>query len=82
MDSYGIWAALPPLVAIVLCFKTKMVLPSLFAGLLTGAMVISGGNVLSGVGYALEKIVENVVDPWNARLLLFTMFMGVGISFI
>lgn len=82
MESYGIWAALPPLVAIVLCFKTKMVLPSLFAGLFTGAIIVSGGNVLSGVGYALETIVQNVVDPWNARLLLFTLFMGVGISFI
>lgn len=80
--GYGLWAVLPPLVAIILCFRTKMVLPSLFAGLFTGAVIVSHGNVLAGIGYSLETIVDNVVDPWNARLLLFTFFMGVGISFI
>ena len=80
--SYGILCLLPPVIAISLCFITKQVLISLFAGLFTGALVISGWNPISGVTYSLAVIVENMTDPDNAMLLLFTMFMGVGISFI
>jgi len=80
--NYGILCLLPPVVAISLCFITKQVLISLFAGLFTGALVISGWNPIAGVGYSLAVIVENMTDPSNAMLLLFTMFMGVGISFI
>ncbi|MGB5823880.1 MAG: Na+/H+ antiporter NhaC family protein [Proteocatella sp.] len=80
--SYGILCLLPPIVAITLCFVTKQVLISLFAGLFTGALVISGWNPIGGVTYSLSTIINNMTDPSNAMLLLFTMFMGVGISFI
>lgn len=80
--SYGILCLLPPIVAISLCFITKQVLISLFAGLFTGALIVSGWNPIGGVTYSLSIIVENMTDPSNAMLLLFTMFMGVGISFI
>lgn len=81
-SGYGILAVLPPLIAILLCFKTKMVLPSLFAGILTGGIIISKGNIFSGVAYTLETIIGSMTDEWNAKLLLFTFFMGAGISFI
>lgn len=81
-NGYGILAIIPPLVAILLSFKTKAVLPSLFAGIFAGCVIIVGGNIFSGVAYTMDVIVESMTDPWNARLLLFTFFMGVGISFI
>lgn len=81
-NGYEILAIIPPLVAILLSFKTKAVLPSLFAGIFVGSIIIVGGNVFSGTAYAMDIIIESVTDPWNARLLLFTFFMGVGISFI
>lgn len=81
-NGYGLWAIVPPLVAILLSFKTKAVLPSLFAGIFAGCVIIVGGNVLSGVAYTMDVIIDSMTDPWNARLLLFTFFMGVGISFI
>ncbi len=79
--KYGILSILPPLIAIVLSFATKSVLPSLFAGILIGSIIIAGG-IFPGIAYTLETLVENMTDPWNAKLLLFTFFMGVGISFI
>lgn len=81
-NNYGILAIIPPLVAILLSFRTKAVLPSLFAGILSGCIIIMGGNIFSGTAYSMDIIVESMTDPWNARLLLFTFFMGVGISFI
>ena len=50
-NGYGILAILPPLIAIILCFKTKMVLPSLFAGIFAGSIIIFKGNIFSGVAY-------------------------------
>lgn len=80
--DYGWLAVLPPVVAIVLCFVTKRVLISLFAGIFTGALIISGFNPLAAAGYSLETIVAQVTDDWNARLLIFNLLMGAGIAYI
>ncbi|KAF5059360.1 Na+/H+ antiporter NhaC family protein [Oscillibacter ruminantium] len=82
MESYGALALLPPLVAIVLCFATKQVLISMFMGLFTGCLIVSGWNPLGGISYSLKVLVDNLGDPDNALLVIFTMFMGVGIAFI
>lgn len=80
--SFGIWTLLPPLVAIVLCFLTKRVLVSLFLGILTGGIILSGGNPFAGIAYSLDTIIGSICDDWNARLLLFNLFMGAGVAFI
>ena len=47
MDTnYGILALIPPLVAILLCFATKQVLLSMFAGLFAGTLIMSNWNPL------------------------------------
>lgn len=78
--TYGILALIPPVVAISLCFATKQTLISMFAGLFAGALIISRGNPLAASARALDIIAYNMAD--NVILLLFTLFMGVGISFI
>lgn len=80
--DYGYWVVLPPLVAILLCFITKQVVVSLFVGILTGGMIIGGGNPLTGLEYSLNTLVGSVADEWNATILLFTLLMGSGIAFI
>ena len=82
METYGVLALLPPIVAIALCFATKQVLISMFAGIFTGALIISNWNPLSGAAYALKTLENNLGDPGNANLVIFTMFMGIGIAFI
>ena len=78
--NYGILALIPPIVAITLCFTTKQVLLSMFAGLFSGALIISRWNPLAAAAFSLDAIAVNMAD--NVVLLLFTLFMGVGISFI
>jgi Na+/H+ antiporter NhaC len=80
--GYGILTLLPPLVAIVLCFVTKRVLISLFLGVLTGGIILGGGNPFAGIEYSLDTIVGSITDEWNARLLLFNLLMGAGVAFI
>ena len=48
-----------PLIAILLAFKTKQVIPSLFIAILMGATIISEGNPL--VGFA--KILNSKRQP-------------------
>ena len=78
--NYGILALVPPIIAIGLCFATKQVLISMFAGLFAGSLIISSWNPLGACSYALSVISSNMAD--NVILLLFTLFMGVVISFI
>ena len=80
--SYGALALLPPAIAISLCFITKQVLVSMFAGIFTGCLILSGWNPFSGMAMTLSTLVNNLGDPGNANLVIFTMFMGVGIAFI
>ncbi len=82
--NYGWWAIIPPIVAIILSFVTKRVLISLFAGVFSGALIIAifKGNAFSSVAITLDTIVNQVADPWNARLLIFNFLMGAGIALI
>lgn len=83
MDAnYGFLALIPPLVSIILCFVTKQVLVSMFAGIFTGAMILSHWNPFLAMSHALHTLVENLGDPGNANLVIFTMCMGIGIAFI
>ena len=78
--NYGILSIIPPIVAITLCFATKQVLVSMFAGLFAGALIISNFNPFSAVAYSLDALAVNLQE--NIILFMFTMFMGVGIAFI
>ncbi|WP_207751304.1 Na+/H+ antiporter NhaC family protein [Anaeromonas frigoriresistens] len=80
--DYGWLAIIPPLVAIVLAFVTKRVLISLFLGVFSGGLIISGWNPFSGAAYSLSAIVGSITDEWNASLLLFNLLMGSGVAFI
>lgn len=80
--NYGILSLIPPFVAILLCFLTKRVLLSLFLGVFIGSILIVSGNPFSAVEYSLDTIIGSMADEWNARLLLFNLFMGSGVAFI
>ena len=80
--NYGLWALVPAIIAIVMCFKTKMVIPSLFAGIFASGVIMYKGNVFAATSFSLETVINQLCDPGNAKLIMFTMFMGVGISFI
>lgn len=77
IEHYGIWSLLPPLVAIVLAFKTKQVLPSLFIAIFTGATIIAGGNVFVAFSDTVTKyIAGSVASEWNAGIIVFDMGLG------
>ncbi len=83
MEHFGIWSLLPPLVAIVLAFRTKQVIPSLFAAIVVGATIISGGNIFSGFANAVQKyIAGSLASEWNAGIIAFDIGLGGMIGIV
>ena len=83
IDNYGLWSLLPPLVAILLAFKTKQVLPSLFLAVFTGATIIAGGNIFTGFSETVTTYIRgSVASDWNAGIIVFDMGLGGMIGVI
>lgn len=58
--DYGWLSILPPIVAIILALITKEVISSLLIGIITGGLILSGGNIL--------LMLETVFDLMGTRL--------------
>lgn len=72
----------PPLVAIILALILKNVVISLFAGIFTGGLIVTGFNPISAFFRVVDKYaVEAAADPERAAIIIFTLFLGgmVGI---
>ena len=69
-------SVLPPILAIVLAIASRQVYLSLGSGLWLGWTILSGWNPATGMGQALEALVQVLGDPDNARVLMFTLVIG------
>jgi Na+/H+ antiporter NhaC len=76
---------LPPLIAILLSFTLRSVIPSLFMGLIVGAWAINGMTLpgaFSGLFETMTVYILNaIIDPGHAAIILFSLLIGgmVGI---
>lgn len=83
IEHFGIWSLLPPVVAIVLAFRTKQVIPSLFAAIIVGATIIAEGNVFVGFANAVTKnIAGSLASEWNAGIIIFDIGLGGMIGLV
>jgi Na+/H+ antiporter NhaC len=83
IEHYGLWSLVPPLVAIILAFRTKQVLPSLFAAVFVGSTIIAGGNVFTGFSNTITKyIAGSVASDWNAGIIVFDIGLGGMIGIV
>ena len=76
MDHYGLWGIIPPLLTIVLAFVTKDVIVSLFLGILSGALIIAGGNPGTALMNLTDLLAGSLADGWNIRIFLFCALLG------
>ncbi|MDD5091866.1 MAG: hypothetical protein PHQ23_13245 [Candidatus Wallbacteria bacterium] len=75
--EYGFLSVLPPVIAILLAFVTKQVLPSIFVSIWLGATICSGWNPIHGFDRMLNKyIAGSIADPWNAAIIAFDIALG------
>jgi tetracycline resistance efflux pump len=78
--NYGWFSILPPLLAIVLAIWTRQVFISLFLGLWSGWVILSGGNILSGLAAAIQASVDVFKDGGNTRVIIFSSLIGALIT--
>ena len=73
---YGAWSLVPSLLAIGLCLLIKDALVSLFIAVITGATILTNGNIFTGITKTADTIIAQISDPWAASILLFFFVVG------
>ena len=76
MTSFGMWGIIPPLLTIVLAFVTKDVIVSLFFGILSGTLIVAGGNPALALMHLTDALAASLADGWNIRIFLFCALLG------
>jgi tetracycline resistance efflux pump len=82
METFGIWGLIPPLLTVVLALMTKDVIISLFMGILSGTLLIAGGNPFIALTGLSDLLANSLNDGWNLRIFLFTALMGVLVGIL
>lgn len=76
MENFGILGLIPPVLTIALAFITKDVIVSLFLGILSGALIVAGGNPAAAILNLSDNLANVLVDGWNIRIFLFCALLG------
>ncbi|MFC7325420.1 Na+/H+ antiporter NhaC family protein [Halorubrum rutilum] len=79
MTGFGALSVAPPLLAIVLAVITRKAVLSLFLGVWSGAVIVTGGL---GIVQTFEWIVAAVSDEFQATILVFTLLLGSGVAMV
>jgi len=75
------WALVPPIVAIGLALITKEVYSSLFVGILTGAIMASGGSIAATVDHVTNTALIAAISG-TAGIFLFLVLLGIIVALI
>ena len=67
---------IPPLLAIGLAIVTRQVILSLSVGIWIGFCLLESVNPVSGIGLALDGVVNVFSDAGDTRVLMFTLIIG------
>lgn len=76
MEHFGAWGLIPPLLTITLAFITKDVIISLFLGILSGVLIVAGGNPAIALINTTDLLAGALNDAWNIRIFLFCALLG------
>lgn len=82
MNHFGIWGIIPPLLTIALAFITKDVIVSLFLGIISGCVIVAGGNPISALMKVADVFAASLADGWNIRIFLFCSLLGALVGML
>ena len=75
------WALTPPVIAIALALITKEVYSSLFLGILTGAFLNAGFDLVGTLNQVFQQGLLTVLsDKWNVGILIFLLILGMMVQ--
>jgi tetracycline resistance efflux pump len=81
-SHFGILSLLPPVLAVGLAIWKKQLLPSIFAGIWLGEMVLSHGRVFSAFVASFEACLKSLGDKVNLQIILFSLLAGSFLGLI
>lgn len=76
MEHFGPWGLIPPILTITLAFISKDVVLSLFLGILSGTLIVAGGNPIAAILNLTDSLASSLADGWNIRIFLFCALLG------
>lgn len=82
MEHLGLWGIIPPLLTITLAFITKDVVISLFLGILSGTLIVAGGNPAIALMNLTDLVANSLADGWNIRIFLFCALLGALVGML
>lgn len=82
MDHFGMWGIIPPVLTIALAFITKDVIVSLFLGILSGCVIVAGGNPAAALMRLTDLLAGSLADGWNIRIFLFCGLLGALVGML
>ncbi|ALM51215.1 Na+/H+ antiporter NhaC family protein [Halomonas huangheensis] len=83
MEHMGIVSLVPPLIAIILAVAFRNVVLSLFLGVFTGILILSGGNPLEAtISTIRDHLVPQLTDSYNAAVIVLLMFVGGFVALV
>lgn len=82
MDHLGLWGLIPPLLTIVLALVTKDVIMSLFVGILSGTLIVAGGDPIVALMNLTDNVAGSLNDGWNIRIFLFCALLGALVGLL
>ena len=74
------WSLLPPIITIVLALATKEVYMSLIIGILTGALMFNGLDILASIDTLFAIMADKVGG--NVYILIFLVLLGIVVAAI
>ena len=82
VHPFGWLSLVPPVLAIGLAIASRRAIPSLLAGIGAGWLIVAGWQPLAAAAAAARGIGDVVTNPGQARVVLFTILMGVLIRWM
>ncbi|HAW86941.1 MAG TPA: sodium:proton antiporter, partial [Spirochaetaceae bacterium] len=82
MEHFGLLSLIPPILTILLAVLTKDVIVSLFVGILSGALIVAGGNPFTAFLMVSDRIADTLADGWSIRIVLFTILLGMMVGLL
>jgi tetracycline resistance efflux pump len=76
VDSPTWLSVLPALLAIAAALITRQVFLSLFAGVWLAWIILDSGNVVLGLGHAIQALVDVYKSDGNTRTIMFSVLVG------
>ncbi|TNH02170.1 Na+/H+ antiporter NhaC family protein [Testudinibacter sp. TR-2022] len=85
--STSVWSIIPPLLALSLAIITRRVLLSLSAGIIVGALMLNGGNLLTAAQYTFSSVSslvysDGALNANYTNIIIFLILLGILTSLL